>query len=253
MAQYQPSLLGPNVVRPGYPDDIVVTFSDTPQTTSTAAIGLPAIPAKFTITTAEEGPGEAGVPLRFRFRDLDGDRTLGTAGEYIEILTATDDAPTVLRPTWRFTVENTGTPARQGDVYRLSLDRPYAPGDVITFSATAARIDESLAQNVFETNEPYVVPNPYVAAASFEPERFGTSGRGDRRLEFRAIPAGASVRIYTVRGQLVKTLTQDGSTAGIVAWDLRTEDNLEIAGGLYIYQVDAGPLGQFVGKFAVIK
>ena len=245
--------LDSNLVRPGYPDDLLLTFADTPQTTSTGAIGLPAIPARFTVTTAEEGPGAAGVALRFTFRDIDGDRTLGAAGEYIDVLTAAPSAPAAFRLTWRIAVATPGTPARQGDVFRLALDRPYAPGDAVEFTAAAARIDEALAGSVFANQEPYVVPNPYVAAASFEPERFGTSGRGDRRLEFRAIPAAASVRIYTVRGQLVKTLVQDGSTAGIVAWDLRTEDNLEVAGGLYIFQVDAGPLGQFVGKFAVIK
>jgi hypothetical protein len=101
--------------------------------------------------------------------------------------------------------------------------------------------------------KPYVVPNPYVGAASFEPAPIGTSGRGERRIEFRAIPVGSTVRIYTVRGGLVRTLTQDGSTAGYVAWDLRNRDNLDIAPGLYVFHVDAPDVGTYVGKFAVIK
>ena len=71
------------------------------------------------------------------------------------------------------------------------------------------------------------------------------------------------IRIYTVRGELVRTLHQDGSVSaggditgsnqGFVAWDLRTKDNLDVAPGLYIYHVDAPGVGTHVGKFAVIK
>jgi hypothetical protein len=51
----------------------------------------------------------------------------------------------------------------------------------------------------------------------------------------------------------VRTLTHDGSTNGFVAWDLRTKDNLDAAPGLYVYHVDAGSVGSYVGKFAIIK
>jgi hypothetical protein len=98
-----------------------------------------------------------------------------------------------------------------------------------------------------------VVPNPYVGSASFEPERFAVSGRGERRMEFRNLPPGAVIRIYTVRGSLVQTLRHDGSTAGFVAWNLRTRDNLDVAPGLYVYEVEAPSTSDFVGKFAVIK
>jgi hypothetical protein len=109
-----------------------------------------------------------------------------------------------------------------------------------------------LAKQEF-TGHPYVVPNPYVGAASFEPSPFGVQGRGDRRMEFRDIPKSCVIRIFTVRGELVRALEQDGSTNGYVAWDLRTKDNLDVAPGLYIYHVDGGTAGSYIGKFAVIK
>jgi len=121
-----------------------------------------------------------------------------------------------------------------------------------TFVTGAQGVSAAGAQAAW-SQKPYVVPNPYVAAASFEPQRFNVSGRGDRRMEFRAIPTGGTVRIYTVHGDLVRTLRQDGSYAGFVPWDLRTKDNLDVAPGLYVYHVDAPGLGTYVGKFAVIK
>jgi hypothetical protein len=56
-----------------------------------------------------------------------------------------------------------------------------------------------------------------------------------------------------VRGDLVRTLSQDGSLDGYVAWDLRTKDNLDVAPGLYIYNVEAPGVGDYTGKLAVIK
>ena len=114
-------------------------------------------------------------------------------------------------------------------------------------------MDEEAARSAFDVEEPYAVPNPYVGAASFEPRPFGVGGRGERRMEFRAIPAGATVRIYTLGGDLGQTLQQDGSLDSFVAWDLRTKDNLDVAPGLYFFHVEGGAAGTRVGKFAIIK
>jgi hypothetical protein len=92
-----------------------------------------------------------------------------------------------------------------------------------------------------------------VGAATFEPNPFGVQGRGDRRIEFRNITKGCTIRIFTVRGDLVRTLIQDGSNDGYVTWDLRTKDNLDVAPGLYIFHVDGGSAGNHIGKFAIIK
>ena len=244
---YQPAL-PVNLRRPGYPEDVIITFADTPLTTSRPAIGLPATPAKFRAFGAE-----SGYEYEFFFRDTDGDQTLSDADDFVDLLTPDADGSTRLRATWRIQASDGTNPPGQGDEYRLVVRVPFTPADVFEFSTRASFIDPSQATAQFEEEEPYVVPNPYVAAASFEPERFATAGRGERRIEFRAIPAGATIRIYTVGGQLVQTLQHDGMTTGMVPWDLRTKDNLEVAPGLYIFHVDAPDVGESVGKFAIIK
>lgn len=72
-------------------------------------------------------------------------------------------------------------------------------------------------------------------------------------MEFRSLPEKCTIRIYTVKGQLVQTLYHENATSGIEPWDLRTRDNMDVAPGLYIYQVDGGEAGTYVGKFAIIK
>ena len=241
----------PGVRRPGYPDNLTVTFGATPLDTSLAAIGAPAVPVRFRVT----GDGSGRV-FDFRFRDVNADRTLSAPGEYIEVLAPQRFGSTVQVPLWRIEYVGAAPAARaptSGDVYRLRLRVPYGPSDVIEFVATGAGLNADAARAAFAEQEPFVVPNPYIASAAFEPERFAVSGRGERRLEFRSVPQGATVRIYTLAGDLVQTLVHDGSTTDIVPWDLRSKDNLEVAPGLYLFHVDAGTTGTFVGKFAIIK
>ena len=246
------SVLDPNLRRPGYPDDFTITFDDVVRDTGVAINPTPKRYAKFFIT-AHTDTGD--VRLRFRFNDIPPlDSTLTTKNEFIDVIYP---APVRVdsQTTWRIRLDpDAPLPTRKpraGDVYHVYLSRPLNDTDLFTFRTGAEHVDASLA--VAQRQDPYVVPNPYVGAASFEPAPFAISGRGERRLEFRSIPLNAVVRIYTVRGELVQTLRQDGGTGGFVAWNLRTKDNLDVAPGLYLYQVEATNEKPFIGKFAVIK
>jgi hypothetical protein len=247
---YQLSL-SPNEKRVGYPDDIRIEFSDTIQDTSVAipnsTLSTPT-PAKFRVI-AETPQGD--VPLDFGFRDTNGDRTLSATNERLVIVTYSNANPTFASSTWAMNIDSVGTAPKSGDVYHIWLKRPLNVTDRFTFSTQAAKIATNGSSGF--TTEPYVVPNPYVGSASFEPARFAVSGRGERWIEFRAIPLNSTIRIYTVRGELVQTLKQDGSTAGFVAWNLRTKDNLDVAPGLYIFHVEAPGVGSMKGKFALLK
>ena len=227
-----------------------------PLDTSIGAIGLPAKPAHFKIEALTDS---TPLQLDFRFRDLDNNRLLNGPDEFIDIITYVPEKGRQPQITWRIQVDTTGQggstvvlPAA-GDEYFLYLNYPFRGGDVFQFTTTAEFIDQSNAAAQFAESDPYVVPNPYVGSASFEPERFAISGRGERRMEFRNLPQSCTIRIYTVRGELVQTLYHEGSTQGFVAWNLRTKDNLDVAPGLYIFHVDAGKLGEKIGKFAIIK
>ncbi|HTK31318.1 MAG TPA: hypothetical protein VL332_05095 [Candidatus Saccharimonadaceae bacterium] len=253
---YQP-VLPINQKRPGFPDDITVTFDDVVRDTSLLIFPLAAKPAKFRVV-AHSDTGDT-LRMKFRFRDTDNDGTLSRPDEFIDIVTYANNQPNTPAVTWRVQLDTLGQgvrgairPPRLGDVYQLKTIRPFGPRDVFTFGSQGASVNPAEATAQTKVG-PYVVPNPYIASASFEPARFAESGRGERRLEFRNIPINATVRIYTVKGDLVRTLRQDGSSAGIVPWDLRTKDNLDVAPGLYIFHVDAPGQDAHIGKLAVIK
>lgn len=249
--------LSSNLRRPGYPDDISIVFDNVVRDTGIIVRGSDrANPAKFYVV-AHSDTGD--IRMNFAFRDAARDGTINSASDFIEIETYAGFAPGSPQPTWRITLDPTAVVAPDtlarpnlGDVWHLRLRTTLGVADTFTFVSGAQGVSAAGAQAAW-SDKPYVVPNPYVAAASFEPQRFNVSGRGDRRMEFRAVPMGSSIRIYTVHGDLVQTLRQDGSMNGFVPWDLRTKDNLDVAPGLYVFHVDAPGMGKYIGKFAIIK
>lgn len=244
-----------NLRRAGFPYDLTITFSNTVVDTAIINSFGDQGPIKFRVM-AQTPTGQQH--LRCYFIDTNGDSTLSPNPgnhEVVTVLTGPDSLPPGQRFTWDIRIKNdtvTTTTPTLGDVYHLKLLKPFAPGDVFVFSTKGESVSGANAQRQFK-EAPYVVPNPYVGAASFEPQRFAVNGRGERRIEFRGLPQSCTIRIYTVRGDLVQTLTHDGSTDGYVPWNLRTKDNLDVAPGLYIYHVDAGSAGSVIGKFAIIK
>ena len=124
------------LARPGYPEALRITFADTVVTTSEASIGIPGLPARFSVAT------EAGLALRFRFFDADGDGTLGQDGEAIEVLTE-DPATGRLRPTWRVEAQTTpGTAPGEGDVYRLAVFNSGVDGEPGAWQRRALGLSE---------------------------------------------------------------------------------------------------------------
>ncbi len=241
--------------RPGFPQDLVVRFDSTIVDTGVSFNSLrPGKPAKFRVFAATD-TGE--TQMDFFFTDSDNDGTLSLASESFDVLTR--PAGGSLDPadfTWRVRLDTLGQGARgplvrpsAGDVWHMKVSVPFEAGDEFAFSTRA----ESAPAGSGAAAHPYVVPNPYLGAASFEPAPFNIKGRGERRIEFRDLARSATVRIYTVHGDLVQTLRQNGSLDGFVAWNLRTKDNLDVAPGLYIYHVEAAGQPAFVGKFAVVK
>jgi hypothetical protein len=256
-----------NLRRPGFPEDLRIVFYDTVADTSQRIPPYIKLqPTKFRVF-AKTDTGYRQIDFVFSdsvstFTTWDKktivtplDSTLSNFKDVLLALDYSHPTPQTTDATWRVLVVNpfpiVGKPAA-GDTFDLKLVVPFGPTDAFVFNSHGSRVDPARAQIDFRQN-PYVVPNPYVGSASFEPSLFAVTGRGDRRLEFRGIPQGGTIRIYTVHGDLVQTLQQDGSDKGYVAWNLRTKDNLDVAPGLYIFHVTSRGVGTYVGKFAVIK
>ncbi|MEO8399232.1 MAG: hypothetical protein ABI550_05370 [Ignavibacteriaceae bacterium] len=116
-----------------------------------------------------------------------------------------------------------------------------------------ARIEDSIAKS--EMDKIKVVPNPYVVTHDAEASLLSTqtSGRGEREIRFTHIPPNSKISIFTVRGELIRTLTHDNLYVGDEYWNLRTDENLDVAYGVYVFVVESPSIGTKIGKFALIK
>lgn len=138
-----------------------------------------------------------------------------------------------------------------GDKFRISTTRPFGRDDRFQFTMRKQTVDTELAKESLE--DIFVAPNPYLGAASWE-RKSGSIGRGERKIEFFNLPRKCTIRIFNVRGELVRTLEHDGAfNDGSISWDLRSNDSEDIAYGIYFYHVEAPGIGEYVDKFAIIK
>jgi len=141
-----------------------------------------------------------------------------------------------------------------GDVYQVRFVRPLSEKDSFVFTVTPEDVDSDEAINR-AMDKIKVVPNPYVATNAMEPAVANQYLNQRRRLMFTHLPAECTIRIFTPIGLLVDEIqVENANDDGIAHWDLLSKENLEIASGMYVYQVESTQTGhKKVGKFAVIK
>ncbi len=176
-----------------------------------------------------------------------------SAGDYITIW---KEVNSVWREIWKFTFI---APPNQklflpsdGELGEIVIKTPFRNGDIFTFQTRGAEINSE--QAVEDLSKIAVVPNPYVGAALWEPQRLTSSGRGERRIYFIHLPKEATIRIYTISGDLVKTIYHNSlNFDGQEPWDLTNQNGLDIAPGIYIFQVESPGLPSKIDKFAIIK
>jgi hypothetical protein len=139
-----------------------------------------------------------------------------------------------------------------GDTLYLNLDRPFLSNDTFEFTTLAPTVDAQLAKS--DLDKIRVVPNPYIVANAWEPVNTYSTGHGERQLHFTHLPANCVIKIFTVNGQLVKTLYHNNAIDdGTEIWNMLSKDNLEISYGIYIYHVKAEGIGEKTGKILVLK
>jgi len=134
-----------------------------------------------------------------------------------------------------------------GDVYSVIFANPVVEGvDQWEFSTSAPVSSQDVArQDALDLIN--VFPNPYVGFNAFENNRF------QRRITFSHLPDQATIRIFNLAGVLVRTLQKDDATQ-FRDWDLKNEDGLPVASGLYIAHIEMPGLGATkILKLALIQ
>lgn len=194
-----------------------------------------------------------GERVQIFFLDLNGNDTLNYNEEISFLETGVPGQnPNDTKITWitKFTwdklaFDEDAYPFAAGDTLILQTNKPLHDGDSYTFNA--GEYTEELEEDEYDMNDITVVPNPYLAYASWEQsEYYG-------KLLFTHLPDECSITIYTLTGEFVIQLEHDNMFDDSEAWDLISVNRQEIAPGLYVYTVETPDGQKHVGKFAVIR
>ncbi|MBC7185788.1 MAG: T9SS type A sorting domain-containing protein [Calditrichaeota bacterium] len=96
-------------------------------------------------------------------------------------------------------------------------------------------------------DEVTVVPNPFYRSSGFELA-------GDVKLiQFVNLSEECTIRIYTVRGDLVKTIHHRDPSSGVAFWNQISDYGQYVKSGMYFFQVTNQQGEVKLGKFAIIN
>ncbi len=233
-----------------WPADYEIRFTDTPADTTLFDLPptYPMMPLNFTITNTTSGQRVKCIVFD---TDNSGSLTLGDTIRIIDGFVNLSNFKIAYKLTYGQPFGTVQYP-QAGDRFVIRTNRPFLTGDHFDFMMRASSVNAANARD--QLSRITVVPNPYISTASWEPRTLYTTGRGERLIQFTKLPAQCTIRIYTITGALVKTLVKDSSpTNGALSWNLVSDDGMDIAYGLYIFHVDAPGIGEYIGKFAVVK
>jgi hypothetical protein len=243
------------------PSDYKIVFGTagfgTSKDTVIAGKRFPATPVNFKIINLNENK-----EIEFVFSEKD---SLDGRGGKLTIDTVTGKADGIYflerdktgkpRYTWQFTLyykDGTIRNPQNGDTVFIVLNKPFLSFDTYRFKMKG--MDASAEKAKANLDMIRVVPNPYVGAAKWEPHNTYSSGRGPREIHFINLPAACTIRIFNVSGAMVKKIDHVSSLInGTEIWNVLSDENFEIAYGIYVYHIDAPGIGQKTGTFAIIK
>jgi len=145
---------------------------------------------------------------------------------YYYALTAFDNG----RASWTGVQTVTNVPPMETSIFANRKQKPF-----IATIAPKENLDEIL-----------VVPNPFIIGE-------GQSQPGaDDQIQFVNLPNPCKIKIFTVRGDLVKTIDVSAGTGAIVSWDQVTDYGQFVESGVYIFHVEYNG-GSKLGKFAIVR
>jgi hypothetical protein len=245
------------------PSDYKVIFGPLGTDTSTSFVvrrgtaPLPAKPVNFKVINTSENR-----QIDFAFFELDNtggpgifSAHTGSSGNVSDVIIFIEpDLRDSLVTTWAVSAvfDTINTPPTDGDTLTVVLSKLFRASDTYEFTTHAQHVDETLEKSSLSRIK--VVPNPYIATAEWEQRNSYSNGRGPRAIHFNHLPQKCTIRVFSVSGELVTTIEHDKPILdGTEEWNLLTRDNLDVAYGIYVYHVEAPGIGEFVGKFALIK
>jgi len=124
-----------------------------------------------------------------------------------------------------------------------SVDKNGNESGIVNRNTQALKTARAPAENTLSVS---VFPNPFRLVSGLP-----TAGE-ESSIVFTNLPAKCTIRIYTVSGELVRTLEHDNPNSGEEVWNQLTDSRQKTAAGVYLYTVESD-VGNAKGTLLLIK
>ncbi len=137
------------------------------------------------------------------------------------------------------------------EIYPYLITRPeFVPGYPVKYSWTVQGTiigNSGLATSRNDMDRVNVFPNPYFGGSRLETNSI------NRFVYFSNLPTKCTIYIYSLSGVLVRKISRDNTDPNnsLEKWNLRNQDDISVASGMYIAVVDVPGVGTKVLKFAI--
>lgn len=139
---------------------------------------------------------------------------------------------------------HSGAELADGQVLSFTVYKANTVADRFAFKTIRAGSED--AKDVSALDGAYAVPNPYLHGTDLELDQT------NRLIKFAGLPpVDATVEIYNLVGERIRTLRKDRPEDSEVHWDVLTEKGLPPASGVYIYRITSPGLSPKTGKLAL--
>lgn len=138
-----------------------------------------------------------------------------------------------------------------GDVWTVYNSGEVVPceGNIFQIGSEMFTIGDPILDNIKVVPNPYIVRNPWEVSSDYA------------KLRFTNLPAECTIRIYTLAGNIIKTIEHkveatatSAIQGGSETWDILTDNNQRPASGIYIYHISIAEGDETkTGKFALIR
>ncbi len=130
----------------------------------------------------------------------------------------------------------------EGQKLIITAAKPNLPAD--RFRYVAKMPGSVVSANALDSIK--TVPNPYYSFYQEEVDQF------DRIVKFINLPpVPLKIRIFNIAGDLVRTMDRTDIYNSEFVWDLKTDQGLWVASGVYVWLIEAEGLGTKYGKMAI--
>ena len=139
----------------------------------------------------------------------------------------------------------------------IRYDTLYTANSESYIGSSEKHVDLSFSVSA-KVGEVLAVPNPYRVDQDYTFENGGWEGRArdwnenKRLLKFIHLPPKCTIRVFTLAGDLVATISHDDPVRGEEEWNLLSESNRALASGVYVFTVESD-FGRQIGKFVLIR